>query len=111
MMRHVRDLGLVAWGLVRRSIYMGRLKLARAGWMGRWWQVVGVEGKKEGGELSLKKVALAGWPGSIRGILCANSFELYPPTNITTWSHMDECKVGRTPWSAADAHVGLPSSR
>jgi len=20
---------------------------------------------------------------------------------------MDECKVGRTPWSAADAHVGL----
>ena len=24
-----------------------------------------------------------------------------------TWSRMDECKVGRTPWSAADAHVGL----
>jgi hypothetical protein len=45
--------------------------------MGRWWQVVGVEGKKEGGELSLKKV-------------CANSFELYSPTNITiglTWTN------------------------
>src|ERR1022692_85845 len=24
-----------------------------------------------------------------------------------TLSRMDECKVGRTPWSAADAHVGL----
>ena len=24
-----------------------------------------------------------------------------------TWSRLDECKVGRTPWSAADAHVGL----
>ena len=23
------------------------------------------------------------------------------------WSQMDEYKVGRTPWSAADAHVGL----
>ena len=90
--------GAAVWVGVRVSIYMGRLRLARAGWMGRWWQVVGVEGKKEGGELSLKKV-------------CANSFELYPPTNITTWSHMDECKVGRTPWSAADAHVGMPSSR
>ena len=38
---------------------MGRLRLARAGWMGRWWQVVGVEGKKEGGELSLKKVCFS----------------------------------------------------
>jgi hypothetical protein len=27
--------------------------------MGRWWQVVGVEGKKEGGELSLKKVCFS----------------------------------------------------
>jgi hypothetical protein len=24
-----------------------------------------------------------------------------------TLSRTDECKVGRTPWSAADAHVGL----
>src|ERR1039458_5549119 len=24
-----------------------------------------------------------------------------------TLSRMDECKVGRTPWSAADPHVGL----
>jgi hypothetical protein len=51
--------GAAVWVGVRDNIYMGRLRLARAGWMGRWCQVVGVEGKKEGGELSLKKVCFS----------------------------------------------------
>jgi len=33
-------------------IYMGSVRLNRVGWVWGWRQMIGVEGKKEGGELS-----------------------------------------------------------
>ena len=48
-MRHWARAG--GWGLGTgvvsgAVIYMGSVRLEEVGWTGRWWQVVGAEGKK-----------------------------------------------------------------